>query len=213
MALVFKEHIAMGTLLGVWKKEEELELLSLVYPLHSEEKNDFRKISNLSRQREWLTTRVLLTEMLQKRRIISYSTHGKPFIKESKLNLSISHSKNFVALIISSQYYPGVDIEQVSERVAKVRHKFLCETEQVWCTSLPLMTACWSAKEAVFKIFERELDFRDMVIEPFQIEPDKGEFESSIIKIKPPARFKIKYRFFENDILTYTLKRPDLLLS
>lgn len=203
----------MGTLLGVWKKEEELELLQSVFPLRSEEKADFEKISNVTRQKEWLTTRVLLTEMLQKRRIISYSAHGKPFIKGSKLNLSISHSRNFVAIIISSQYYPGVDIEHVSARVANVRHKFLNETEQAWCSSLPLMTACWSAKEAVFKIFERELDFHDMVIEPFQLETDKGQFESSIIKTNPPARFKIKYRFFENDILTYTLKRPDLLLS
>jgi phosphopantetheinyl transferase len=213
MALVFKEHIAMGTLLGVWKKEEELELLHAVFPLRSEEIADFKKISNVTRQKEWLTTRVLLTEMLQKRRIISYSEHGKPFINESNLNLSISHSRNFVAIIISSQYYPGVDIEQVSERVANVNHKFLNDTEREWCTSLPLMTACWSAKEAVFKIFERELDFHDMVVEPFQLEPDKGQFEASIIKTFPPARFKIKYRFFDNDILTYTLKRPDLLIS
>ncbi len=203
----------MGTLLGVWKKEEELELLHSVFPLRSEEKADFEKISNLTRRKEWLTTRVLLTELLQKRKIINYSAHGKPFINESKLNLSISHSRNFVAIIISSQYYPGVDIEQVSERVANVQHKFLNETERVWCNSLSLMTACWSAKEAVFKIFERELDFHDMVVEPFQLGPDKGQFEASIIKSVPPKRFKINYRFFENDILTYTLRRPDLLIS
>ncbi len=213
MALVFKEYIAQGTLLGVWKKEEELELLQTVFPLRSEEKISFNKISNIPRKKEWLTTRILLTEMFEKRKLISYSENKKPYLKDSNLNLTISHSSHFVAIIISNHYQPGVDIEHISERVQNIKHKFLSTTELSWCNTIPLLTACWSAKEAVFKIFEKELDFKDMEINPFQLENEKGHFDSSILKSNPPIQLKIDYLFFEDHILTYALKRSDINFS
>jgi phosphopantetheinyl transferase (holo-ACP synthase) len=213
MALVFKENIAQGTFLGVWKKEEELELLQAVFPLHSEEIEAFDKISNISRKKEWLSTRILLTEMLQKRKLIIYSAYGKPAIHNSELNLSISHSKNFVALIISSQYFPGIDIEHISERVQKIKHKFLTDNEKNWCQNTEQMTACWSAKEAVFKIFEKELDFKDMEASTISLENNQGTFDATLLKKVPGLAVKINYRKFEDDILTYALLRPDLILS
>lgn len=213
MALVFKEHIAMGTLLGVWKKEEELELLQTVFPLRSEEKEAFEKISNITRKKEWLATRILLTEMLQKRKRIVYSEHGKPAIHESELHISISHSRNFVAIITSNQYFPGIDIEHIAERVVKIKHKFLNENELSWCTSLAQMTGCWSAKEAVFKVFEKELDFKDMEVNAFNPEDEKGTFTAKLFKKLPGQTLKINYRHFDDDILTYVLVRPHLILS
>ncbi len=207
MSLIFKSNVAQGTLLGVWKKEEDFELLQTVYPLRAEEKLDFSKINNIQRKSEWLTTRILLTEMLEKRKIINYSTLGKPFLVESNLTISISHSKNFVAIILSSQFQVGIDIEHVSERVRKVIHKFLDDAEIQWCRSLKQQTLCWSAKEAIFKIYEKELDFKDVEIKAFQPNSGRGSFWARIHKEDQDKSFKINFLEFDEDVLVYTLTK------
>lgn len=207
MALYSKENIAHGTFMGVWKKEEPLELLESVYLLNTHEEKEYQKISNETRKKEWLTTRILLTELLEKRSTILYTEHRKPFIENQKTNISISHSQNFVALIISSDYYPGIDVETISKRVEKVKHKFLSDDELEWCLTLEQLTACWSAKEAVFKIYEKELNFHDMVISPFDIEANTGKIKLKVIKSTKEAQYVLTFCSIENDILTYTLSK------
>ncbi|MFA6401991.1 MAG: 4'-phosphopantetheinyl transferase superfamily protein [Salinivirgaceae bacterium] len=209
MSLIVKEFIDTGSQLGIWKKEEDLELLLSVYPLVPSEKESFEKINNLSRKNEWLTTRILLTELLEKRKIIQYTAHGKPFLNESNLHISITHSKHFVSILVSENYIPGIDVEHISMRVNKVTHKFLSETEMVWCNNLTLMTACWSAKEAIFKVFGKDLDFKDIEINPFTIEQNKGSLSAKIIKNDFTTDFALNYHLIENDILVYTLKTSD----
>ena len=80
MALISTEKIAHGTQLGVWKKEESLELLESVSTLDAIEEKEYNKITNESRKKEWLTTRILLIELLQLKTLICYTLHGKPFL-------------------------------------------------------------------------------------------------------------------------------------
>lgn len=207
MALISKEKIAHGTQLGIWKKEESLELLESVSTLDIIEEKEYTKITNESRKKEWLTTRILLTELLQLKTQIYHSPHGKPFLHNHKSNISISHSRNFIAIIISSIYHPGIDIEHISNRVSKIKHKFLTSTELEWCQNLEQQTGCWSAKESVFKIYEKELDFHDIEISPFIAESDNGRFKARVIKKGKEKDFIINYKLIENDFLTHTLSK------
>jgi len=211
MPLIFKEKLTDDSQLGIWKKEENFEFLQSVYPLIPSEKVSFEKINNPIRKNEWLTTRILLTEMLEKRKIIQYTEHGKPFLNDSNLHISISHSKHFISILISENYKPGIDIEHISTRVKKVEHKFLSKTELTWCHDLDLMTACWSAKEAIFKVFGKDLDFKDIEIYPFTIEQNMGSFAAKVIKTDFQSDFLLNYRLIENDILVYTLKSSNAL--
>ena len=210
MGLISKENIAHGTQLGIWKKEESLDLLESVYFLSDAEKEIYSKFSNILRKKEWLTTRILLAEMLEKRIEISYNKNRKPELLNHSSNITISHSRNFVVIILSANYFPGVDIEHISDRVSKVKHKFLNNNELEWCKSIEQMTACWSAKEAVFKIFEKDLDFHDMEITPFNIDSDSGSFKCSVLKKGKQGSYSIKYRIIENDILAHTLSKSPI---
>jgi len=210
MALISKDNIAHKTTLGIWKKEEPLELLESVYFLNKDEEIEYAKISNEARKKEWLTTRILLTELLEKRIQILYSEHRKPYIENHTSNISISHSRNFVAIIISAEYLIGIDVENISNRIEKVKHKFLNTEELEWCATLDQLTACWSAKEAIFKIYEKELDFRDMIIAPFELNNFKGRFKASVIKKGKEGVYSINYQLIENDILTYTLSKSPI---
>jgi 4'-phosphopantetheinyl transferase len=211
MPLIIKELVATGTLLGVWKKDEDLEFLQSVYPLISSEKKAFNKINNLNRKKEWLTTRILLTEMFEKRITIEYTSHGKPFLNENPIKISISHSKHYVSIISSDQFHLGIDVEHVSQRVNKVAHKFMSDSERSWCRDITQLTACWSAKEAIFKVFERDLYFKDIEIEPFTIVEKKGSFYAFVKKSGFTIEFLLNYILIENNILVYTLKNYDVL--
>jgi len=207
MGLYSKENIAHKTTLGIWKKDEALGVLESVYFLNYHEQIEYEKITNEARKREWLTTRILLTELLESRHTILYNNHRKPYIESHSSNISISHSRNFVAIIVSSDYLPGVDVENISSRVEKVKHKFLNSQELEWCKNLEQMTACWSAKEAVFKIYEKELDFHDMIIDPFDLVSNKGRFKASVVKKGKEGSYSINFQHIEGDILTYTLSK------
>lgn len=207
MALIYKNNIANGTILGIWKKEEELDLLENVFVLNKYEKEYYQKITNNLRKSEFITTRILLTELLESRKTIVYNADKKPEILNSNLNISVSHSKNFVAIIVSGTYIPGVDIEYISNRVEKVKHKFLTEKETHWIKDLVLLTCAWSTKEAIFKIFGTNLDFKDIELVPFKLEDDSGIFAAKVLKPKFEESFKLNYMFIEDDLLVYSLKK------
>jgi phosphopantetheinyl transferase len=205
MALLYKKNIALGTKLGIWKREESLELLESIYTLNSSEKNEYELISNENRKKEWLTTRILLTEILQQKIEICHTEYGKPFLLNHNSNISISHSKNFIAIVTSSNYNIGVDIEFISNRVSKVKSKFLTPNELKWCNNLNQQTACWSAKESIFKIYEKELDFFDINIDKFEINKYGGSIKAFVLKNN--KHFNLRYMFIENDILIYVIDK------
>lgn len=64
----------------------------------------------------------LLTLMLGYTPIISHNSDGKPFIEG--YNISISHTKGYVAIIISRFFEVGVDIEYPADRVLRIASRF-----------------------------------------------------------------------------------------
>lgn len=207
MGLVLKKNIANSSFLGIWKKEEDLDFLENIFVLNDTEKSVYSKISNVYRKKEFITIRVLLTELLQSRKTIVYNENKGPSILNSGLNISITHSKHFVALIISASYIPGIDIEHISDRVEKVKHKFLTQNEASWIKNHALLTAAWSTKEAIFKTFGKNLDFKDIELHPFNLDDEAGIFAAEVLKPGFEITFKLNYQLFENDILVYTLRR------
>ncbi len=204
MPLVLNKKVAPDSTLGVWKIIENIHDLETVFPLLEAEDKYYTKLKNDKRRREWLIARILLTEITESRKLIKYTEHGKPFIANSSTNISITHSKNHVGVLISNKLTPGIDIEHIADRVVKVKHKFLSEKELTWCNNRQLMTLCWSAKEAVFKIFEKELDFHDIEIEEF--DSNDTYFQAKTKKKNIHKSFKVFFDFIEEDVLTYTFQ-------
>lgn len=55
--------------------------------------------------------------MLQEDKEIGYSSEGKPHLTDNSSFISISHTKGYVAVILSSVAPVGIDIEQYGQRV------------------------------------------------------------------------------------------------
>lgn len=135
-------------------------------------------IRSPKRQREWLASRWLVQQLLPNNKV-HYSQHGKPFLSSFKGGFSISHSSQFAAIAYSSSCANvAVDIETISSRVCKIRHKFLSPEEQSFCAAddEKYLTLLWCAKEAMFKLLENgSLDFESHYhIDQFQ-PADSGE--------------------------------------
>jgi phosphopantetheinyl transferase len=59
---------------------------------------------------------------------IDYNANGKPFLVNSKEYISISHSRNFIG-ILKAPFDVGLDIEEINERITKIKNRFLNEDE------------------------------------------------------------------------------------
>lgn len=168
--------IGDGRLL-IWKTTESVEELrrQLRRPDNIAE---FQNIKIPKRQMEFLAVRAALKTLLNEEFHVSYEPSGKPFLSGSDRKISISHSKEWVAVAVHPFLETGVDIECPSEKIRKICQRFLSETERREFSNgadIKRLQIAWSAKEALYKIIgESAADFAaQMRLYPFDTK-EKG---------------------------------------
>jgi len=153
MPLYKKENIEHIGTFSIWKlTESEKELLQL-RPLSEEEKDCFFPLKNSKRKKEWLTIRILLEELVGKDFLLNYLPNGKPVLLKPKMFLSISHSKDFVAVFVSKNKEIGIDIEKNKENINLLKNKFLLPEEINTVNNNQLLHIYWGAKESMYKMY------------------------------------------------------------
>ena len=140
--------------------------------------------------------------------IISYDQYGKPSLN-SEFNISISHSDQIVALLLSKKKNIGIDVQQVKDKIYNVQKKFLNKKElqnNDKIKDLDLLTKIWTSKEAIYKsINMKNVSFsKNLFIDTKNEKSNKcfGYFFKKNIKMK----FMINYFNLENYILTYVFR-------
>ena len=156
---LFLQHKTVDMQWSVWKMEESLDTLFSLLPdvRRVSCEQEMQRFTSDRRKLEWLSVRVLLYSMLQEDKEIGYSSEGKPHLTDNSSFISISHTKGYVAVILSSVAPVGIDIEQYGQRVKRVYDRFIRSDERVepyqgdetWS-----MLLHWSAKETIFKSME-----------------------------------------------------------
>ena len=154
--LLQKHH---SPLWGIWKIEErwedmlrQLEQQPLYLPFLNQYKSETRKS-------EWLAVRLLLKELMGTEMTVSYSNNGVPYLQDSTLHISISHTKGFAAVLLNPDKPVGIDIEYYSERVRRIKSRFLHIDELKLLGENPKtneLLIYWSAKETAFKMMEQK---------------------------------------------------------
>ena len=120
-------------------------------------------ISNETRQKERLASRLLIETLCNGYQAVDYKENGEPYFTQTNLYLSISHTKSYVAVAVAP-FRIGIDIEHTSDRVLRITEKFLNTTElaQLASHTNQASTALlyWCAKEALYKkLTEKEPEF------------------------------------------------------
>ena len=139
----------------------DFEPLNYLDHLTVQEIERFETFSHEKRKREFVATRILRHSIFGFKHI-HYNSVGAPYIEDEGF-ISISHAENLVGIAINSFYQIGLDLELIQDKAFKVQSKFLNESEiSIFDTSNHhTMTACWSAKETLYKLAGRKkIDFK-----------------------------------------------------
>ena len=143
--------------------------------------------------------------------MILKSEFNKPYVKGKKGYISISHTKDLIAIIYSKKNSVGIDIELISDRVLKIAHKFTHKEEE----KLTLKGASkistlilWCAKEAMYKIFEkRTLSFTENIrLLNFEYNEKTQELYGWINKSGDQINCKGAYMILNKLLLVYFVK-------
>lgn len=101
------------------------------------------------RERENVTVKTLVSRILGDAVSVDHREDGSPVAVGFEGEISISHSRDYVALATHPRMRIGVDIEQPRVQLERVRSKFVAEEEAY--DSLDELLHAWTAKEAVYK--------------------------------------------------------------
>jgi phosphopantetheinyl transferase len=208
MPLVYQHTINSKTKLGLWSIEETEEFFLAKVPLK-------RDVSHPHKRLQHLAGRYLLPTLFEDFPLeeILIADTRKPFLPDEQYHFSISHCGNYAAAIASSEQRVGIDIEQSTEKILRIIHKFLNEEEKLFLNEpmsssqlLQTATLLWSAKEAMFKWYgDGGVDFRKhMHISEINGTDEEGKLKCLFQKEKP-ALLDVKYRFLKNVVMSWVV--------
>ncbi|MDR1456026.1 MAG: 4'-phosphopantetheinyl transferase superfamily protein [Tannerella sp.] len=192
---------------GIWKIEEGWEeLLALserpeVYlPFLNGSKSDSRKA-------EWLAVRMLLRELTGSETRIAYRASGAPYLPDTPYHISISHTKGYAAVLLHPDCPPGIDLEYRSERIRKLKQRFLTGPELHLLDGNPgtdELLICWSAKETAFKMTGKRIaDWRkDLHILACDFSGNDGFLTVRETLTPQSATYRIRYSVAPDFVLT-----------
>ena len=205
-----KTEILPECLLGVWEITEDYDSLYSMVNLATVEKAKLESFRNISRKLEWLSVRALAKNMLGNDTRIIYNADNKPFVKGFTHNISISHSNNLTAVLLSPDKLVGIDLEYMSGKIGKVADKFINSREVI--TEDPKLIKNhlylhWCAKEAMYKICDKQdINFRDgLTVHPFGPE-EQGFMKGSVTNESGQENFELEYLLHDNYALVWCCK-------
>ena len=194
----------------VWKITESLDELRGQVLLKEKTQLRLNGMKSDLHQRGFLSVRMLLQEAGYNDFDLHYDEFGKPYLS-CHHHISITHSHNFSAIIISEEAV-GIDIEMQREKIIRIADKFVNEKELSSLRSFDVndyirkLTVKWGVKESIFKIRnEKGISFKDHIqVNSFEIEDKKTTAILEMENVKQP--FSIYFEEIENYTLVYAFE-------
>ena len=172
--------------------------------LNNEEIKLFKlKKSNVLKE-QFLAIRKILT-LENSDYIITYDPDGKPSLN-SEFNISISHSHEIAALVLSNNRKIGLDVQLKESKILNIQNKFLNKFEKLNIEddpSIDILTMLWTSKESIYKaIGLKGISFSKNIKIDKVIEKDKtgkGYYINGTEKVK----FELKFFYLDEYIMCY----------
>ncbi len=210
MALYLKKKLENDAEIGIWEITETEEQLMELSATPTDEMEEISFIRSESLRKQRLAVRALLNTMFDEKVYLSHHDNGKPYIENNPINISITHTTRFVAVILHDEEDVGIDIESLDRDFSAVEKKALSEDE---IDDLEddkrneQLAIYWCAKEAIFKrLSVYNLDFAEQIeIERFRPRGE-GELEATFIdKDEEEQEFELEYMTFERHVLVWVV--------
>ena len=137
---------------AIWFIEEELDELLKALNTTESEYTEIHNISHINRRKQNIAARLLLNHLAMKKVKLKYAQNGAPYCTEFK-HISISHSKNYCAIITSNNNI-GVDVQYQKKNISDLQNKFINSDEKLHLNThneSDKLHFIWCAKEAIYK--------------------------------------------------------------
>jgi 4'-phosphopantetheinyl transferase len=237
MPLIFEKKLD-GACLGVWHIVETEDLLRKFCRAVPEDIIIVDSYKNESRRKQWFACRLLLGQLLHLDRVkVCYNEHGKPSLEGFGGEISISHTRDYAAVLINENGAAGIDIEKISPRIERIADRFLQEGELVLigkyretrhepsedCNNregegLPvqgnphteLLYIHWCSKEALYKFYGKpSVDLKnDIYIIPFDYFCNsQATFQARVVIEESVEIHDLEFERIEDHVLVYTLAK------
>ena len=205
----FSRSVGNTTQILVWKVTESYtELLEQVI-LNESNRMRLDGMKSQMHQRAFLSVRKLLQETGHTDLDLYYDEFGKPHLHGEK-HISITHSHNFSAIIVSDETV-GIDIELQRNKIIRIADKF-CDLEFQFLDRdsdeyIRKLIVIWGAKEAIFKIRnEKGISFKDhILVQSFELDAKQNNAKlhfNNVVK-----DFNIHFEEIEDFTLVYAFEK------
>jgi phosphopantetheine--protein transferase-like protein len=208
MGLFFSKEVDGGAAISVWEiTETEEELLGLSSIPH-DEMEELQLTKSSARRKERLAVRALLNELFDGKVYLGHHDNGRPFLQNSLIEISISHTGRYVCVLTHPEESVGVDIESLERNFASVEKKALSEGEIANLSEKNRnlhLAIHWSVKEAVYKRMSlTDVDFARQICLKRFTPRDEGRVDVEFIhKDGYIEEFEVNYEIFDNHILAW----------
>lgn len=136
--------------------------------------------------------------------MIGHAASGQPLLRG--YHVGVTHTKGYAALMLSNSCDVACDIEHFSDRVERIKSKFLCKEEKA--DDLDSLLVHWCSKETVYKLFpEDNLQFSQMRVGPFSTMSD---WACEVENMKCGEKVRVDFELTMQFVLTYAFRKRTL---
>jgi phosphopantetheinyl transferase len=202
--------------IGIWEISDSVASLISAFQFSENEETEYKKFRGEKRLKEYLATRLLLQQVLGDKTEVVYHKSGRPLLQNPKLNISISHSSDYVVVFVSNELC-GIDVEKVYRNIDRVTKRFLHPEELAWIENSNqrqmLKIIHWCAKEAIFKCScEYGIRFDTQIfITPFKLWETKL-FTGKLTVANKVVHYILRYFNFGNNMVVYCVEDKNNIL-
>ena len=209
MPITFYQDINSDTAIGLWKIIETPAELEAQLQLKPHEISTLKSLGKEKRNLHWLATRVLLRKMVNTSEYIDFQVDesGKPYLANHPHHISLSHSNDYAAVMVSKTRKVGIDVEIIKSKIERVQSKFLADEELAFMGTedrIEKLYVAWCAKEALYKLNgKKETSFKEHIkLSNFKY-TEEGTLKAKIEKNNRFKSYVVNFKKIEDYMLGY----------
>lgn len=180
MPVILEKKYENSISLAVWQITESHDELQAMLPSEILTDAELASITHPQKQIEFFCSRLVIKYLANSLGVeylgIRKDEYGKPYLVGSNWRMSLTHTSNYVAAVMHPTQALGMDMEKPSEKLRRIEHKFLSESERIEAKNdIEKLCIYWSAKESLYKLYgKRKVIFNDnLYVFPFDKSQNK----------------------------------------
>ena len=205
MPVIDNLNLSPKTRVIIWEINESLQNLESKVDLSQHSLKLLNQKKSEIQKKQFLAIRNIFKLLSIEDNEVKYDKVGRPIFSQNKI-LSISHSGNYAAVIISDQSV-GIDIEKINGKAYKIKHKFL-HIELNYPQELNNQTSLvyWNIKESIYKAMGiKGIDFKKNILS-LPLDMNAAKCKSWYVNNDDIYSFETYFRISKNYTLAFVIK-------